>query len=138
MAPMDDVPMVEGPGTLELASFGEVLYAFSALRSRSGRRRGGRMEGEMLPWQNLIPDAAPEFALPPSAPPPPPAPRRAEPLHPPRTAKPRRNSSRCQCGECRTCQENARWERIFREKFASPDYYRHEIRVRYASPLSGI
>jgi hypothetical protein len=135
---MDNVALVEGPSALELASFGEVLYAFSSLRSRSGRRRGGRVEGEVLPWQNLLPDAAPEFALPAPAPPPPPSPRRVEALHPQRITKPRRNSGRCQCGQCRTCQENARWERIFREKFASPDYYRHEIRVRYASPLSGI
>jgi hypothetical protein len=24
---------------------------------------------------------------------------------------------------CRTCSENARWERIFQEKFADPSYY---------------
>lgn len=30
---------------------------------------------------------------------------------------------RCRCGCCQTCIENARWERIFQEKFADPDYY---------------
>jgi hypothetical protein len=30
---------------------------------------------------------------------------------------------RCQCGVCQTCQDSARWERIFQEKFADPDYY---------------
>jgi len=34
--------------------------------------------------------------------------------------------------------ENARWERIFQEKFANSDYYNHEIRIHYASPLSSI
>jgi hypothetical protein len=32
-------------------------------------------------------------------------------------------SNRCRCGECRNCEDNARWERIFNEKFADPDYY---------------
>ena len=31
---------------------------------------------------------------------------------------------RCQCGACGACQDNARWERIYNEKFASPEYYR--------------
>jgi hypothetical protein len=30
---------------------------------------------------------------------------------------------RCRCGVCPRCQENARWERIFQEKFADPYYY---------------
>jgi hypothetical protein len=29
----------------------------------------------------------------------------------------------CQCGRCRGCLDNARWERIFAEKFADPNYY---------------
>jgi hypothetical protein len=33
-------------------------------------------------------------------------------------------AGRCQCGRCSTCLEEARWDRIFNEKFASPDYYR--------------
>ena len=36
-------------------------------------------------------------------------------------APPRRQ--RCQCGQCRHCVDNARWERIFTEKFADPNYY---------------
>jgi hypothetical protein len=31
--------------------------------------------------------------------------------------------NRCRCGSCRSCQENARWERIYNEKFADPMYY---------------
>ena len=34
-----------------------------------------------------------------------------------------RQRSRCTCGGCTCCVENARWERIFNEKFADPDYY---------------
>ncbi len=45
--------------------------------------------------------------------------------------RPRR---RCQCGQCKSCLENARWERIFNEKFADPNYY-SGLAVRYESPL---
>jgi len=31
---------------------------------------------------------------------------------------------RCRCGTCPRCQEEARWERIFNERFADPDYYK--------------
>jgi hypothetical protein len=30
---------------------------------------------------------------------------------------------RCHCGQCRGCLDNARWERIYNEKFADPNYY---------------
>jgi hypothetical protein len=29
----------------------------------------------------------------------------------------------CKCGKCKWCPENARWARIFNEKFANPAYY---------------
>jgi len=57
-------------------------------------------------------------------------------------AQPQRRTSerrrpRCHCGHCRQCQDDARWERIFAEKFADPEYYtrRH---VRCTSPLESI
>ena len=31
---------------------------------------------------------------------------------------------RCHCGTCPRCVEEARWERIFNERFADPDYYK--------------
>lgn len=31
--------------------------------------------------------------------------------------------SRCKCGTCSSCIDNAKWERIFNEKFADPTYY---------------
>ena len=37
-------------------------------------------------------------------------------------------SRRCQCGTCAFCVSNARWQRIFNEKFADPDYYKVAIR----------
>ncbi|MBM3775296.1 MAG: hypothetical protein FJW37_09050 [Acidobacteria bacterium] len=50
--------------------------------------------------------------------------------------RPRRTARRrCQCGECRNCVEDARWERIYREKFADPYYYDRDW-VRFDSPLS--
>ncbi len=36
---------------------------------------------------------------------------------------------------CRTCSDNARWERIFREKFADPNYYSDPI-TRNGSSLA--
>jgi hypothetical protein len=62
------------------------------------------------------------------------APRRsrlaATPLKPSQPTSKRR----CQCGVCHGCQENARWDRIFREKFADPDYYK-SIPIKFSSPL---
>ncbi len=125
------------PIGLELATFGEVLYAFSALRSTSGRKRG-RIDHELLPWPNVMPGAAMDFEAH-HAPKIPSSPvSRLDLAANKPVPKPRRSASRCQCGHCRSCQENARWERIFREKFASADYYRPQIRIRYASPLSSI
>lgn len=40
-----------------------------------------------------------------------------------------RAARRCSCGICPTCQENARWERIFREKFEDPNYYKSRPRL---------
>ena len=37
---------------------------------------------------------------------------------------------------CRTCSDNARWERIFQEKFADPGYYSTPT-TRNGSSLSG-
>jgi len=44
--------------------------------------------------------------------------------------------SRCPTGcTCRACCENARWERIFQEKFADPGYYSYPT-TRNGSSLS--
>jgi len=43
---------------------------------------------------------------------------------------------RCARGcTCRACTDNARWERIFQEKFADPGYYSHPT-TRNGSSLS--
>jgi hypothetical protein len=42
---------------------------------------------------------------------------------------------RCQCGVCPACRDAAKWERIFQEKFADPDYYGVR-QVRFGSSLS--
>lgn len=41
---------------------------------------------------------------------------------------------RCNCGICPTCVDNARWERIFQEKFADPNYY--DVPPRRGSSLA--
>jgi two-component system nitrate/nitrite response regulator NarL len=34
---------------------------------------------------------------------------------------------RCKCGQCPSCMEEARWERIYQEKFADPGYYSRQF-----------
>jgi hypothetical protein len=41
----------------------------------------------------------------------------------------------CKCGTCARCRDNARWERIFQEKFADPTYYQ-ECAPKQGSSLS--
>jgi hypothetical protein len=43
----------------------------------------------------------------------------------------------CKCGQCQQCLEDARWERIFAEKFADPNYYTRRI-THIASPLTSL
>lgn len=42
----------------------------------------------------------------------------------------------CKCGACKWCLDNARWDRIFNEKFVDPTYYRTHP-VRHSSSLAG-
>ena len=55
----------------------------------------------------------------------------AHPIHLPKRLK----MSRCRCGVCRVCAEEARWEKVFREKFADPTYY-GDRPPRFSSPLA--
>ena len=48
-----------------------------------------------------------------------------------------RRRVRCRCGQCRQCLDDARWNRIFAEKFADPEYYTRR-QVRCASPLESL
>ena len=48
-----------------------------------------------------------------------------------------RRRPRCHCGQCGQCLDNARWERIFAEKFADPEYYTRR-RARCSSPLESL
>jgi hypothetical protein len=75
---------------------------------------------------------------PPPAPPGPTSPRHAQslPREEPEQTRPYR-SRICSCGACGQCQDNARWNRIFDEKFADPSYY-GRISVRHNSSLAGI
>ena len=43
----------------------------------------------------------------------------------------------CRCGSCKACVGNARWERVFNEKFADADYY-GGLRLSSRSPLAGL
>jgi hypothetical protein len=48
---------------------------------------------------------------------------------------PKRRRQDCACGACHTCLENARWEKIFNERFADHSYYRNRG-PQFSSPLS--
>ncbi len=48
-----------------------------------------------------------------------------------------RQRQHCRCGACKWCLDNARWDRIFNEKFADPTYYTTQ-RLRYNSSLAGL
>ena len=43
----------------------------------------------------------------------------------------------CRCGHCRQCLDNARWERVFEEKFKDPDYYTRPV-VSIGSSLTSL
>lgn len=47
----------------------------------------------------------------------------------------RRKPRRCGCGSCSLCLDNAKWERIFHEKFADESYY-SEPTFHFNSSLS--
>jgi hypothetical protein len=48
---------------------------------------------------------------------------------------PKQRRMRCKCGQCSQCLDDARWERIFAEKFLDPDYYTRSA-TPMASPLA--
>jgi hypothetical protein len=131
---MQSKSMDDDSAGLELATFTEVLYAFSSLQSASGRKRAGRRECNQLPWldnpssaeQPSVPAIDTKSSVAPAG----------QPVEAPPPRRMRRGSNRCRCGRCHNCLDNARWERIFREKFANADYYKNGVHVRYASPLS--
>jgi hypothetical protein len=49
--------------------------------------------------------------------------------------RPASRPRQCQCGRCPACLDNARWERIFKQKFADPDYYSYS-RIPQGSSLN--
>jgi hypothetical protein len=54
------------------------------------------------------------------------------------TALPRWTRRRgCRCGKCARCLDNARWERIFKQKFEDPSYYAHRP-LRVGSTLGSL
>ncbi len=62
------------------------------------------------------------------------APRRSRIATAPMRAAQNSTRKRCQCGVCTFCLENARWEKIFKEKFADPNYYKG-MPIKFSSPL---
>jgi hypothetical protein len=41
----------------------------------------------------------------------------------------------CSTRDCPSCRDNARWERIFQQKFSDPNYYARDP-LRSSSPIS--
>ena len=73
----------------------------------------------------------------------PPAPRKEAnrteqaPLRPETEPKRPDRSHPCACGACPRCRDNARWNRIFDEKYADPSYY-GRVSIRHNSSLAGV
>jgi hypothetical protein len=42
----------------------------------------------------------------------------------------------CRSGKCSSCIEEARWERLFRQRFADPHYYSRRQNLWSVSPLA--
>jgi hypothetical protein len=107
-----EVVLLESPAVLA-----QLLLAWPALGFRKGR-----------PQALQTPADAPRAANP----------RHAESpaLQEPERVRPYR-SRVCSCGVCVRCRDNAKWNRIFDEKFADPSYYAG-ISVRHNSSLSHI
>jgi len=61
-------------------------------------------------------------------------PRRNRPTPVPAERSRSTSQRRCKCGLCGPCRDNARWDRIFNEKFADPDYYK-ATPVKFSSSL---
>ena len=55
----------------------------------------------------------------------------------PATSARLRPRKRCSCGTCPSCRDDARWNRIFQEKFADPEYYNRR-NVNCSSSLAGL
>ena len=49
------------------------------------------------------------------------------------TSRPGRKTTRCKCGQCPQCLDDTKWERVFNEKFADPDYYTDRLGPRGCS-----
>jgi hypothetical protein len=41
----------------------------------------------------------------------------------PQWTRPTQEYIHCHCGKCKSCLDNAQWDRIFNQKFADPNYY---------------
>ena len=121
-------------GTVALATLGEVLSAYTTISEASGRGRAQHAADDRLPWRGPITTAAAGCDERPDQKLPEPSTARSGAAKAP--AGPRRRRSLCKCGKCGICKDNARWERIFQEKFADPEYYRQPLRIRFSSPLS--
>lgn len=125
-----------------LASAADLISVFAHLanssRGQSRQHRRDRefiqtaldnLRGELAETNELAPLDLPAPAV--AAAPPPR--RRALPDGKDIPAK--KGRKHCQCGQCKWCLDNARWDRIFNEKYADPTYY-SGLMIRQASTLA--
>jgi hypothetical protein len=135
-----------------LATNGDLFAVLARLASSDRRSSGsrGRQQLAMQAIDNLFPIAEKPTAaapIPAASPVPPatqtnssgrglpPAPKLflAPAIRP--VIVPRSKQRRCDCGLCQRCKDNARWDRIFNEKFADPTYYSSVV-IRRSSTLA--
>ena len=132
-----------------LADTGEIIALLAHLASTPDRRSSRNRTDQAVALQamhNLFREPDPEIAAEPEAansePPALPqivkmvaAPARATPGVLPVVGSRIKLRYRCGCGACKKCLDNARWDRIFNEKFADPAYYGTMV-IRRGSTLA--
>ena len=121
-----------------LASTTDLISVFAHLANSSrGQSRQHRRDREFI--QTALSSLRGEFATTNQLAPMAVAAPAAAGAYPPRRTlvgvKAKKGRKYCQCGQCTWCLENARWNRIFNEKYADPTYY-SGLMLRHSSTLA--
>jgi len=121
-----------------LASTTDLISVFAHLANSSrGRSRQHRRDREFI--QTALSSLRGEFATTNQLAPMAVAAPAAAGVSPPRRTlvgvKAKKGRKYCRCGQCTWCLENARWDRIFNEKYADPTYY-SGLMLKHSSTLA--
>jgi len=157
MLKLPAMPNAAGPSEDFLASAADLVGVLAHIAD-SSRRHSSQHRRDRQLVQTALLNLLPQFPSADCLPAPPPVRAEAKPAPTPQEtavgkaggirvrrglAKPAEEFSQirrrpyCQCGRCKWCLDNARWEQIFNEKFADPTYY-GPLAVRHNSTLAAV